>query len=90
MSENFYIDFRISPPRGPLPPPNLSPPVSLMVFDHESDSDSNAEGNNRDRPIRTLRDYFQPPRGTSNSCIGLPINQTGIFTFKPGMLQHIP
>ena len=61
-----------------------------MASDHEDDRDSNVGDTNQNHPIRTIRDYLQPPRGTSNSCIVLPINTPENFTLKSGMLQHIP
>lgn len=45
---------------------------------------------NMNPPIRTMRDYFQLRRSTSNSCIVLPINEPGTFSFKLCMFQHIP
>ena len=61
-----------------------------MASDLESDNETNVPEANMNPSIRTMRDYLQPPRSTSNSYIVLPVTQMGTFSFKPGMLQHIP
>ncbi|KAM7473162.1 hypothetical protein LguiB_020405 [Lonicera macranthoides] len=90
MPGNLYNDLRISSPRGRLPPRHPSPSTPPSEMDNEDNESNAGENNDHNRPVRTVRDYLQPPRGTSNSCIIIPVGQAGTFTLKPGMLQHIP
>ncbi|XP_041011272.1 uncharacterized protein LOC121255044 [Juglans microcarpa x Juglans regia] len=52
-----------------------------------------AENENHDREVvnqnRTLRDYLQPVRTSTPSCIIQPLNANA-FNFKPGMIPLIP
>lgn len=76
MLRQLYVDIRISPLE------------TLMASDNESGNE--APRANMNPPVRTMRDYLQPLRTTSNSCIVLPANPLGTFSLKQGMLQHIP
>uniref|UniRef100_A0A2N9I9L5 Reverse transcriptase/retrotransposon-derived protein RNase H-like domain-containing protein n=1 Tax=Fagus sylvatica TaxID=28930 RepID=A0A2N9I9L5_FAGSY len=42
-----------------------------------------------DPPMRTLREYLQPPRNSAPSCIVFPL-QANNFNFKPGMIPLLP
>ena len=48
------------------------------------------EGNIQlDPPVRTMREFLQPTRSTTPSCILLPV-QAHLFVVKPWMLQLLP
>ena len=61
----------------PNPRMNFPPPIN--------------EGNHFqvDPPARSMRDFLQPTRSTTPSCILLPV-QAHLFQVKPGMLQLLP
>jgi hypothetical protein len=78
--EQFFVDLTDS---------NLEPFDNLIIkADHD---EVNQEENERNNAIlvRTLRDYQQPTRASTPSCIVFP-NVVGNFEMKPGVIQLLP
>ena len=44
---------------------------------------------NNEQPLRTMREYLQPPRNSSPSCFIFPLNANN-FRFKSGMIPLLP
>lgn len=57
-----------------------------MADDQSNHNDSEI---NNDLPVRTLRDYLQPARTNTRSCMAFPQN-TGTFEIKRGVIQLLP
>ena len=54
--------------------------------------DENTQGNNEhhnDPPVRSLRDYLQPTRISTPSCMVFP-DAVGNFDMKLGVIQLLP
>ena len=78
--EQFSVD---------LPDFNLEPFNNLIIMaDHDEVNQRENEHNNA-VPVRTLRDYLQPTRASTSSCIVFP-NVMGNFEMKPGVIQLLP
>jgi hypothetical protein len=78
--EQFSVD---------LPDSNLEPLDNLIIMaDHDEVNQGENEHNNA-VPVRTLRDYLQPTRASTPSCIVFP-NVVGNFEMKPGVIQLLP
>uniref|UniRef100_A0A2N9GKN7 Retrotransposon gag domain-containing protein n=1 Tax=Fagus sylvatica TaxID=28930 RepID=A0A2N9GKN7_FAGSY len=58
------------------------------MADHDEVNQGENEHNNA-IPVRTLRDYLQPTRASTPSCIVFP-NVVGNFEMKPGVIQLLP
>uniref|UniRef100_A0A2N9J0B0 Retrotransposon gag domain-containing protein n=1 Tax=Fagus sylvatica TaxID=28930 RepID=A0A2N9J0B0_FAGSY len=58
------------------------------MADHDEVNQGENERNNA-IPVRTLRDYLQPTRASTPSCIVFP-NVVGNFEMKPGVIQLLP
>jgi hypothetical protein len=78
--EQFSVD---------LPDSNLEPFDNLIIMaDHDEVNQGENEHNNA-IPVRTLRDYLQPTRASTPSCIVFP-NVVGNFEMKPSVIQLLP
>jgi hypothetical protein len=78
--KQFFVD---------LPDSNLEPFNNLLnMADHDEVNQGENEHNNT-VPVRTLRDYLQPTRASTSSCIVFP-NVVGNFDIKPGVIQLLP
>ena len=78
--EQFSVDLTDS---------NLEPFDNLIIMvDHDEVNQRESERNNA-IPVRTLRDYLQPNRASTPSCIVFP-NVVGNFEMKPGVIQLLP
>ena len=75
--EQFSVDF---------PDSNIEPFDNLIIMaDHDEVNQRENEHNNA-VPVRTLRDYLQPTRASTSSCIVFP-NVMGNFEMKPSVIQ---
>ena len=60
------------------------------MTDNESEQNKNdVYGNQENRGMRTLREYLQPTRTSTPSCMIFPTNM-GHFELKPGIIQLLP
>ena len=60
---------------------------------HGNQNNLNQRGGNLPlnvQPVRTMRDYLNPPRRTRQSCIMMPNQARAGIQAKPGMLQALP
>ena len=57
-----------------------------LESNHHDDNNLNNENFNARQPIRIFRDYLQPTRSSTLSCIIFPINANN-FNFKPSMIS---
>jgi hypothetical protein len=72
-----------------LPDSNLNPFDNLLIMvDHDEVNQGENEHNNV-VPIRALRDYLQPTRASTPSCIVFH-NVVGNFEMKPDIIQLLP
>jgi hypothetical protein len=55
-----------------------------MADDEGSNHEDEFE-NQADQPVKSLRDYLQPTRSSTPSCVAVPAN-TGNFDIKPGVI----
>ncbi len=67
---------------------------NLIVQNSNNQMEDNGsnQGDNEfqdDLPIRTLRDYLQPTRTSTPSCMVIP-SAAGAFDMKPGIIQLLP
>jgi len=59
-----------------------------MVDDEWSNHEDDFE-NQADQIVKSLRDYLQPTRSSTPSCVAVPTN-TRNFDIKPGVVQLLP
>jgi hypothetical protein len=78
--EQFSVD---------LPNSNLKPFDNLLIMvDHDEVNQGENKHNNA-VPVRTLKDYLQPTRASTPSCIVFP-HVVGNFDMKLGVIQLLP
>jgi hypothetical protein len=76
----------------PLELPNSSVEIfndSISMADDEQSNHGDDLENQVDQPARTLRDYLQPTRTSTPSCVVFPANARN-FDIKPGVIQLLP
>ena len=75
--EQFSVD---------LPDSNLEPFDNLIIMTNHDEVNQGENEHNNAVPVRTLRDYLRPIRGSTPSCIVFP-NVMGNFEMKPSVIQ---
>jgi hypothetical protein len=58
---------------------------SINMADDEGSNHEDEFENQADQPVKSLRDYLQPTRSSTPSCVAVPAN-TGNFDIKPGVI----
>jgi hypothetical protein len=59
------------------------------MADDEGSNHKDKFENQADQPVKSLRDYLQPTRSNTPSCMAVPAN-IGNFDIKPGVVQLLP
>jgi hypothetical protein len=62
---------------------------SIDMADDEGSNHEDEFENQVDQPIKSLRDYLQPTRSSTPSCVAAPAN-TDNFDIKRGVVQLLP
>jgi hypothetical protein len=62
---------------------------SIDMTDDEGSNHEDEFENQADQPVKSLRDYLQPTRSSTPSCVAILAN-TGNFDIKPGVVQLLP
>ena len=78
--EQFFVD---------LPYSYLEPFDNLIIMADYDEVNQGENEHNNAIPVRTLRDYLQPTKASTPSCIVFP-NVVGNFEMKPGVIQLLP
>jgi hypothetical protein len=60
------------------------------MTDDEGSTHKDEFENHVDQPVKSLRDYLQPTRTSTLSCLAVPATNTGNFDIKPGVVQLLP